>query len=60
MCFPELDAYHKLNSSTMLFLLPERHQFVSDGKSDAESDRHPICMQIGQRIGSGMVCVDGP
>jgi hypothetical protein len=50
----------EINWSTKKILLPVRHQFVSDGKSDAESDRPPICMQIGQRIGCGMVRVDGP
>jgi hypothetical protein len=34
--------------------------FVSDGKSDGESDWHPNCMQIGQRIGYKNVRVDGP
>jgi hypothetical protein len=34
--------------------------FVTDGKSDAESDRHPICMQIAERFGFRIIRVDGP
>jgi hypothetical protein len=38
--------------------VPDGQGLVSDGKSDRESYPHPICMQIGQKIGCENVHVD--
>jgi hypothetical protein len=54
VCFPKFGTFRKF-----LFInnFANRGWLVSDVKSDRESEGHPICMQIGQRIGCRIVRV---
>jgi hypothetical protein len=56
-CFPKFDASLKIK---FVNNFGDWGRLVSDWKSDRESDGDPICMQIGRRIGCGIVHVDGP
>jgi hypothetical protein len=59
-CFPKFGASQKNYFVDGFVFAEDKGRLVSNGKSDRESDGHPICMQIRQRIGCKNVRVDGP